>query len=350
MSDSNMGQEEAVDLWYRLLNCRMHLPPCAGSDAAVNRYGDPPIGGCRVYVRSLDGRPQYYEWLDGIAAGRTFVTNGPLFTRFELLGGGAGDSITVQQGTYVVLIDVEAVCALPLDRVDVVCNGTVAGTLRPGGDPGRIEGRVEAWVYESAWIAASAHGTAAPWFTMGDSLFAHTAPYYIRMRGRDEARRDDVEYMIGWIDSLTALCAGEGVWIDPDDSVRVFDELAAARAWYEARLATATGTGEPDIPVPPVPAVTCAPNPFCGKAVIRFSVPRSDAARAPGADVPVSVDLFDAAGRLVRELERSAMAPGEREAVWDGTNQRGEPVASGVYFCVVRASGRIASAKVVLVR
>ena len=45
--------------------------------------------------------------------------------------------------------------------------------------------------YESSWIAARAHGRAVPWFTVGDSLFAHTGPYYIGMRGgRHQARRD----------------------------------------------------------------------------------------------------------------------------------------------------------------
>ncbi|MDD3643360.1 MAG: CehA/McbA family metallohydrolase, partial [Candidatus Krumholzibacteria bacterium] len=355
MSYSNMGQEEAVDMWYRLLNCGFRLSPCAGSDAAVNRYGDPPIGGCRVYVRSDAGRPDYYEWLGGVTSGRSFVTNGPLFTEFRVLGGGAGDSINVQTGTYEVFVDVEAVCDRPLDRVDVVSNGRIAGTLRPGADPRRVGGRVSVWVRESCWIAARASGRAAPWFTMGDSLFAHTAPYYIRMDARPPWRRDAIGYFIDWIDSLTALCADQGYWIDADDSARVFAELEAARGWYERRLPTAAGDEEPGGVVPAAPAVTCVPNPFGGSSVIGFTVPRSEAARAggepfPPAAVPVCVEILDVSGRLVRRLRCGSMVPGAGEAVWDGTNQRGVPVSSGVYFCRVRAGGRSASAKVVLAR
>ncbi|MBN1827246.1 MAG: M20/M25/M40 family metallo-hydrolase [Candidatus Eisenbacteria bacterium] len=84
-----------------------------------------------------------------------------------------------------------------------------------------------------------------------------------------------------------------------------------------------------------------APNPFNPTTVIRYTLPeRSD----------VRLDLYDVNGRLVRALVRGARDAGDRETVWDGRNDRGEPVASGVYLCRLRAGDRGDSRKIVLLR
>ena len=41
---------------------------------------------------------------------------------------------------------------------------------------------------------------------------------------------------------------------------------------------------------------------------------------------------------------------GRHEAVWDGTDRKGRPARSGVYFCVVRTAAGSGTEKVVLVR
>jgi len=55
-------------------------------------------------------------------------------------------------------------------------------------------------------------------------------------------------------------------------------------------------------------------------------------------------------GRLVRTLWRGPLAPGERTLVWDGADDRGAPVAGGVYLAQVRAAGAAATVKLVLVK
>lgn len=72
--------------------------------------------------------------------------------------------------------------------------------------------------------------------------------------------------------------------------------------------------------------VASRPNPFgaeSGSTVIGF-----DLARRAGATLRV----FDAAGRQVRLVLEETLEAGEHAAVWDGRNDRGEPVGSGVYF------------------
>ncbi len=71
------------------------------------------------------------------------------------------------------------------------------------------------------------------------------------------------------------------------------------------------------------------PNPFNPFTVIRFS--------ADGSTPRAALSVFDVTGRLVRTLERETPSAGFYEAVWDGKDTDGRPVASGVYVC--RLSG-----------
>lgn len=64
----------------------------------------------------------------------------------------------------------------------------------------------------------------------------------------------------------------------------------------------------------------------------------------------VRVDIFDVSGRLVRALVRGVEGPGQKAMVWDGTDNSGRAIASGVYFCRVRVSGEESMSKVALVR
>lgn len=84
------------------------------------------------------------------------------------------------------------------------------------------------------------------------------------------------------------------------------------------------------------------PNPSAGSPVrIEWESGR------PG---PVRLAIFDAAGRLVRELDAGGETPGRRESVWDGRDRDGRPVAGGVYFAKLLADGHVDAVKVVLIR
>lgn len=84
------------------------------------------------------------------------------------------------------------------------------------------------------------------------------------------------------------------------------------------------------------------PNPFNPTTVIRYDVP------APGG--LVSLRVFDVAGRLVRTLVDENVAPGERSVVWDGRDQHGRALASGVYFYRFEHAGTVQTRKMVLMK
>ena len=91
--DINGSYEGTVPLWYRLLNCGFRLPASAGTDVFLNRLRGRLPGGDRAYVR-LDGAFSDDAWVKSLKAGRSFVTNGPMF---ELTANGKflGETITL---------------------------------------------------------------------------------------------------------------------------------------------------------------------------------------------------------------------------------------------------------------
>lgn len=83
------------------------------------------------------------------------------------------------------------------------------------------------------------------------------------------------------------------------------------------------------------------PNPVRESSAVRLSLDR---------EAPVSVRLIDVRGRRVRELHGGALSAGSHRFDWDGRDDAGRRVASGVYFAVVETDRERASTPLVVVR
>jgi hypothetical protein len=81
-------------------------------------------------------------------------------------------------------------------------------------------------------------------------------------------------------------------------------------------------------------------NPSVSQATIRYSLATAS---------PVDLRIFSATGELVRVLEAGTRQPGLHQVVWDGTNELGQPVGRGTYFCRMTAGGFRAVAKLTTV-
>jgi flagellar hook assembly protein FlgD len=64
----------------------------------------------------------------------------------------------------------------------------------------------------------------------------------------------------------------------------------------------------------------------------------------------VTVRIYDVTGRLVRTLVNEVKDAGAYSAVWDGRNEGGANVASGIYFYKMETSGFSATKKLVMLR
>jgi len=83
------------------------------------------------------------------------------------------------------------------------------------------------------------------------------------------------------------------------------------------------------------------PNPFNPETTIRFELPIAD---------NVQLIVYDILGRRVRELVSENLASGSFQTTWDGMNDFGHPVSSGVYVYRLIGTGIAESRKMMLLR
>ena len=83
------------------------------------------------------------------------------------------------------------------------------------------------------------------------------------------------------------------------------------------------------------------PNPFNPRTTIDFSLDR---------DAQTNIRVYDVQGRMVRQLVDSYLAAGRRSVTWDGKDDTGAPVASGVYFLRLEAGGHFSTRSVNLLK
>ena len=117
-------------------------------------------------------------------------------------------------------------------------------------------------------------------------------------------------------------------WSDPEyDGWPVYYKVTALdQADNEsdpASAGTATAINEPVLPQA-FALYQNVPNPFNPTTVIRYDVPS-------GGGV-VSLRIYDVGGRLVRHEAPGVLNAGEHAVTWNGVDQNGAPVGSGIYF------------------
>jgi hypothetical protein len=84
-----------------------------------------------------------------------------------------------------------------------------------------------------------------------------------------------------------------------------------------------------------------APNPFNPRTKISFVLPAAGDA---------TLCVYDVDGRLVRTLLSGHQEAGERTVTWDGDDDRGGRVASGLYFCLLRSGDHSLVRKMTLLK
>jgi hypothetical protein len=102
-------------------------------------------------------------------------------------------------------------------------------------------------------------------------------------------------------------------------------------------------TGMEDLEIPERLALhRNVPNPFRLGTLVSYDVPSG------GGEVELVV--YDVAGRLVRTLVAGPQTPGRKSVSWDGRDDVGRTVGSGVYYCRLKAPGFEESIKITVLR
>jgi flagellar hook assembly protein FlgD len=64
----------------------------------------------------------------------------------------------------------------------------------------------------------------------------------------------------------------------------------------------------------------------------------------------VDLKIMDIKGRQIRQLLNNDFAAGRHNVSWNGTNDLGAAVGSGIYFIILRTEGKVLSQKLSLIR
>lgn len=83
------------------------------------------------------------------------------------------------------------------------------------------------------------------------------------------------------------------------------------------------------------------PNPFNSSTTIMFEIPQSGR---------VEIIIYNILGQKVLTLADEFMAAGQHSRIWNGVNQSGEPVSSGMYFYRLRFDDKADSKKLLLLK
>lgn len=89
------------------------------------------------------------------------------------------------------------------------------------------------------------------------------------------------------------------------------------------------------------PELSISPNPSRGDAALRFRLTRS---------AEVGVAVYDLTGRRVRQLYRGSLTQGDHALRWDGRDDNGVSLSSGVYVLRLESLHEARSARVTLLR
>ena len=85
------------------------------------------------------------------------------------------------------------------------------------------------------------------------------------------------------------------------------------------------------------------PNPFNSTTTIQFNLGENPKMISTGA-----IQIYDLRGNLVKILPFDHTIPGNHSIKWNGMDELGKPVPSGVYFCKLEMENFIETLKLVL--
>ena len=217
----------------------------------------------------------------------------------------------------------------------------------------------------AAWHIASWDGTAFHDFAPGlRSANSWYGVYSLAVAGSQLFAGGRITHVdldlvgIGRFDGQQWHTLGSGIAGDPSD-LNAYDLLVADRTlWVAGAFHTAGGRpsshvaawSDPAVLDPPsgvtgppaaVVSLTASPNPFNPRTTIAFTLPQAGDAM---------LAVYDLAGRRVATLVEGPLPEGPTSLDWDGRDDAGRALPSGVYLVRLRQAQTIQRCQVTLVR
>jgi hypothetical protein len=197
--------------YYRYLNAGYRLPLVGGTD---KMDASVPVGLIRTYVFIPPGEPfSYQTWCRNLAAGRSFVTTGPLLS-LAVEGCSIGDTVLLSLAGGTVAVEIHADGIFPIHRLELIQAGQVVASVEaPAGQAGpALSLKTQLKIHQHTWLAARCLGHPGPdgYDAWGRELMAHTSPVYI-------------------------ACGGDWSMFDPEASAYMLSMIEGSLAYLHSR-------------------------------------------------------------------------------------------------------------------
>ena len=227
------------DSFYRFLNAGLRVPFSTGTDWFMYDFS-------RVYVRCRE--PFTIEnWLDGLAAGRSFITNGPLL-ELSIDGLQPGDTVKT---TTPRRVEVRGTAAgrIDFERIELIQNGRVVHRADSTTAGGHFEATLsfDLNLDKPCWLALRTPPppvkddpdlqTPVPQNEFGRDLFAHTSPVYVEVGGRPHFDEDTARELLAEMTASIKTIADRGNFADEQERQRVLDVYHDGIARLRQKLA-----------------------------------------------------------------------------------------------------------------
>jgi len=176
------------ELYYHVLNAGLRIAPSAGSASGVLAN---PVGYNRAYVH-VEGDLSYEKWMEGLRAGRSFITNGPLL-RVKANGKLPGHVFT-SDGPLSIELEAKLDGRDPVEALEIIRDGKVERKVPVKEGLGRLEFK------ESGWFLVRCIAPNEKTFR-----FASTAPFYVEI-GASKRRisKASAKFFVDWVDERMA--------------------------------------------------------------------------------------------------------------------------------------------------
>ncbi len=212
------------EIYYHALNCGLRIAPSAGSASGVLPN---PLGYNRVYVQ-LDGDLSFERWFEGLRAGRSFVTNGPLL-RVLASGLPSGHVFTGDNK-----IEVELTGVLEgrdrVEAVEIIRDGRVERRV-PAAELARTGSLGKLTFLSSGWFLVRAIADHPRTFR-----FASTAPWYVEAgKAKRRISRKSARFFLDWTNERIKRVKVD----EPGQREEVLEPHRRAREYWASLVRTA---------------------------------------------------------------------------------------------------------------
>ena len=131
--------------------------------------------------------------------------------------------------------------------------------------------------------------------------------------------------------------------ISPDYQMAVAAVMNTAKSGDVLVLGTGKEGPADTGKMPPmtVPSLQIGPNPFNPRTTITYALPR---------DTEISLVIYDVRGRKAATVASGPQSAGKHTVAWDGRNDQGLPLPSGVYLARLKAGTLVMTRRMTLVQ